>query len=107
MNSLTSPKYTLTKKSAIQGFAFLQSYYEEKKPEEGLKEETESPGLDGVYNTCYSWRNHKKYNCGLLGEEWTHSFLLAGKEMRRPDTPIVADANDAVGLVMRKDPHMA
>ena len=27
--------------------------------------------------------------------------------MRRPDTPIVADANDAVGLVMRKDSHAA
>ena len=39
-------------------FAFLQNYYEEKKPEEGMKEETESPGLDGVYNTCVNviWR---------------------------------------------------
>ena len=43
----------------------------------------------------------KKNNCGLFGEEWTSSFLLAGKEARRPDTPIVTDANDAVCLVMR------
>ena len=27
--------------------------------------------------------------------------------MRRPDTPIVADANVAVCLVMRKDSHKA
>ena len=27
--------------------------------------------------------------------------------MRRPDTPTVADANDAVCLVMRKDSHTA
>ena len=49
----------------------------------------------------------KKYNCGFFGEEWTCSFLLAEKEVRRPDTTIVADANDAVCLVMRKDSHTA
>ena len=30
MKSLTSPKCTGTKKSAIQGFSFLQTYHEEK-----------------------------------------------------------------------------
>ena len=30
-------------------------------------------------------------------------LLLAEKELRRPDTPIVADASDAVCQVMRKD----
>ena len=62
-----------------------------------MREETKSPGLDGFYNNCCSWRNFKKYNCA---EEWTRSVLLVGKEVR-PDTPIVADANDAVCLVMR------
>ena len=72
-----------------------------KKPEEGMREETESPGLDGFYNTAAVEEMVKKNNCGLFGEEWTSSFLLARKEVRRPDTPIVTDAKDSVWLVMR------
>ena len=72
-----------------------------KKPEEGMREETESPGLDGFYKTRYSWRYGEKNNCGLFGEGWTSSFLLAGKEVGRPDTPIVTAASDDVCLVMR------
>ena len=43
----------------------------------------------------------KKNNCGLFGEGWTSSFLLAGNEVGRPDTPIVTAASDDVCLVMR------
>ena len=57
-----------------------------------MREETESPGVDGFYNTRCNLRNGLRINCGLFGEEWTSSFLLAGKEVRRPDTPIVTDA---------------
>ena len=41
----------MTKRSPIEGFSFLLTYCEEKKPVEGMRGDAELPGLNGFDNT--------------------------------------------------------
>lgn len=49
--SHTSLECAMTKRSSIEGFSFLLTYCDEKKPVEEMRGDAELPGLNGFDNT--------------------------------------------------------